>query len=410
MAKQLQLSIPTPCHEDWNAMAPVEKGKFCGSCQKQVVDFSNMSDRQVAEFFKKPILSLSKGGSVCGRFMTDQLDRAIEIPKKRIPWVKYFFQFAIPAFLVSIKASAQKTQGTVSAKMATKDTAKRGGIFLDQRFISGGVARRVCIKPVTGDTVIMPEVVIITPVKAQELSQIPNTNLAKALEGKVAGPVVMVVNNPNDNSLKRDLSKPSGINKLFGTITGKVTDEKGNPLAGISLLIKGTSIGCISAGDGTFSIDPKAEWEKIAIESSGVGLQTTETIFNKRDTSKKVIVMNFQTFGMVYIVHKSKKQLKNVPLIPVISDKPDAAIFKVSPNPVSSGANLNIEVNKVKEGYYTIVLINQSGQSVYRKEIWIDTEAGLLSIEVPSVAAGNYFLEMTNKKSGERFTEKIILQ
>ena len=96
MSKKLQLSIPTPCHEDWDDMTPVQqarpddpfgRGKFCGSCQKQVVDFSNMSDRQVAEFFKKP-----STGSVCGRFMTDQLDRSIEIPKKRIPWLKYFFQ------------------------------------------------------------------------------------------------------------------------------------------------------------------------------------------------------------------------------------------------------------------------------------------------------------------------------
>ena len=33
--------------------------------------------------------------------MEDQLDRDIDIPKKRIPWLKYFFQFAIPAFLAS---------------------------------------------------------------------------------------------------------------------------------------------------------------------------------------------------------------------------------------------------------------------------------------------------------------------
>jgi hypothetical protein len=103
MAKKIQLTIPEPCHENWDNMAPVEKGRFCGSCQKQVVDFSNMSDREVAHFFKKP-----STGSVCGRFMQDQLNRNIEIPKKRIPWVKYFFQIALPAFLLSTKISAQK--------------------------------------------------------------------------------------------------------------------------------------------------------------------------------------------------------------------------------------------------------------------------------------------------------------
>src|SRR6185436_3832810 len=116
MRKKIQLSIPTPCHENWDAMTPVEKGRFCGSCQKQVVDFSTMSDRQVAEFFKKP-----STGSVCGRFMSDQLGRIIEIPKKRIPWLKYFFQFAVPAFLVSLKSSAQhRREVIVTAQNAGK--------------------------------------------------------------------------------------------------------------------------------------------------------------------------------------------------------------------------------------------------------------------------------------------------
>ncbi|MER3498462.1 MAG: hypothetical protein C4308_07410 [Chitinophagaceae bacterium] len=85
------MQIPTPCHEDWDKITPVEKGRFCGTCQKQVVDFSEMSDRQIAEFFKN-----HSTGSVCGRFMTDQLNRDIQIPRKQLPWIKYFFSFLSP--------------------------------------------------------------------------------------------------------------------------------------------------------------------------------------------------------------------------------------------------------------------------------------------------------------------------
>src|SRR5690348_11399421 len=107
MAKRIQLSVENPCHENWENMSPSQKGRFCGSCQKQVVDFTNMTDAQVAAFFKKPAT-----GSVCGRFMQDQLERDFEIPRKRIPWIKYFFTVALPAFLVS-RTVAQETKSTI---------------------------------------------------------------------------------------------------------------------------------------------------------------------------------------------------------------------------------------------------------------------------------------------------------
>ncbi|ANE52910.1 T9SS type A sorting domain-containing protein [Flavisolibacter tropicus] len=98
------LSIPTPCHENWDQMTPVEKGRFCASCQKTVIDFTNMTDQQLAAYFKKPT------GSVCGRFVKDQLERNITVPTKRIPWLRYFFQFTLPAFLFSLKATGQKVE------------------------------------------------------------------------------------------------------------------------------------------------------------------------------------------------------------------------------------------------------------------------------------------------------------
>jgi hypothetical protein len=101
--KKFILTIPEPCHEDWEKMTPEAKGRFCGSCQKTVIDYTDMSDRQLAEFFKRPT------GSICGRLRPDQLDKELAVPRRRLPWVRYFFQFALPAFLVSLKAGAQKT-------------------------------------------------------------------------------------------------------------------------------------------------------------------------------------------------------------------------------------------------------------------------------------------------------------
>ena len=58
------------------------------------------------------------------------------------------------------------------------------------------------------------------------------------------------------------------------TITGRILDEKGAPLSGVSVLVKGTTLGVNSSSDGTYSIVVPAK-AKILIISS-VGLQSTE--------------------------------------------------------------------------------------------------------------------------------------
>jgi len=80
MKKQIQLSIPTPCHEDWDKMNPVEKGRFCDSCQKKVIDFSNMSDREIATFFKKP-----SSDSVVVGLCRISLKEALKYQRKEFP-------------------------------------------------------------------------------------------------------------------------------------------------------------------------------------------------------------------------------------------------------------------------------------------------------------------------------------
>jgi hypothetical protein len=73
----IMLSIPNPCSENWNKMTPQEKGRFCDTCQKCVVDFTAMTDAAVLDYFNK------NNGKICGRFDKRQLDRVLIINDKR---------------------------------------------------------------------------------------------------------------------------------------------------------------------------------------------------------------------------------------------------------------------------------------------------------------------------------------
>ncbi|MGB3007014.1 MAG: SusC/RagA family TonB-linked outer membrane protein [Chitinophagaceae bacterium] len=58
------------------------------------------------------------------------------------------------------------------------------------------------------------------------------------------------------------------------TITGKVTDETGNPLAKVSVLVKGTTTGTVTKEDGTYSLVLPANATTLVISS--IGMTSTE--------------------------------------------------------------------------------------------------------------------------------------
>jgi len=65
----MKLTIPKPCHENWEQMNPDEKGKFCSVCSKSVYDFTGFSDEEICNF------NFDFDQKVCGRFREDQLNR-----------------------------------------------------------------------------------------------------------------------------------------------------------------------------------------------------------------------------------------------------------------------------------------------------------------------------------------------
>lgn len=424
MSKKLQLTIAEPCHENWDDMSPVEKGKFCGSCQKQVIDFSHMSDRQVAEFFKKP-----STGSVCGRFMTDQLDREIEIPRKRIPWIKYFFQIALPALLVSVKVSAQKTPGI--NKVATKDTSRRMPLPEQTRTL-GMVARPEGFGDFKADTdTTTAKEPLITLQK--QLEQTPAIELAEALVGKIAVKKDTTLLPPTCSPIMGTIAYVPPANRLTkNELAGLVVDEFGQavPFATLETGKAGEMI--MADENGTFRI--KKAWlgkgNLLTVSSTGfdkvrIKAGTEEYLDGKlyvRMHSNIILpeVVITTTMGITRstkVVGYTTATVKGEILatqtttetnsLPTISEEDRLLVY---PNPVMAGMPLHLSFKKMEEGYYQFLLFSQAGQTLHQKEIWIDSEARVMDMEIPAVSAGAYFIVLTNKKTGKKYSEKFIIQ
>ena len=106
--QHLQLTIPEPCHQNWEQMTPTQQGRFCNACAKEVIDFSTMTDIQVLNYFTN--LTNEK---VCGRALPEQLDRTIsrpEQPRKRIFW---YWNYVVMFLMFFTKGNAAKAQGGI---------------------------------------------------------------------------------------------------------------------------------------------------------------------------------------------------------------------------------------------------------------------------------------------------------
>ncbi|MDJ1482258.1 carboxypeptidase-like regulatory domain-containing protein [Cytophagaceae bacterium YF14B1] len=84
MKNTISLSVANPCTEKWEHFTPTSQGGFCSSCSKNVIDFTQMSDQEVLDFFK------NKPAYTCGRFRPDQLktyavkNRSVTRPRRSL--------------------------------------------------------------------------------------------------------------------------------------------------------------------------------------------------------------------------------------------------------------------------------------------------------------------------------------
>ncbi len=196
MKKPFTLSIPQPCGEKFDQFQKTHTGGFCQSCQKEVIDFTQKSEKEIVAYFKEA------SGSTCGRFRENQL-------KGYTPNLSSSLKLKISYLGASILSMSLLSFFSVQPSQAQ-------------------------IKPASTQN----------PVKH------------------------------SDDSIKNKKGHLS--NEIEYELRGQLIDAEDNlPAIGVTILLKGSSIGTISNADGYFEFPRKVKKGEVLLFQA-VGYQTEE--------------------------------------------------------------------------------------------------------------------------------------
>lgn len=119
-ATSIKIQIPEPCTQDFSKMHPLPGGRYCDHCERTVVDFRGMTDREIVRIYQQ------RQGRVCGIFKDNQLDRALPLPqapKEGKPWAA--IAALSSALLFGNPASGQSTSERPLIQLAENNAKEK---------------------------------------------------------------------------------------------------------------------------------------------------------------------------------------------------------------------------------------------------------------------------------------------
>lgn len=469
--QQLQLSIPEPCHQNWQDMTPTQQGRFCNACAKEVIDFSTMSDSEVLNYF-----SSLKNEKVCGRAYPDQLDRAITKPKEIKKAKFWYWNYAAMFFLffskMSIKAQAQGQVIAVPAKIDVNNAlqGRVGGIMINNKKSISGKIIDAEDNPVPFATIKIKgtkqalgadangnysvkvnsktDVLEISAVgfEAKEVSckYFNSTDIVLTkLESKWLGEVVVTVGaiSYSDN----DYAAPANPKHVA------VLEVKDNgtmqPVSNATVLTKRTGDNkvdnAVTDKKGIYKLKRIKDYEtyKITIAAEGYLMQEImikETDFSERKEIKPVflekapVLSDFKKLDSIVVQSTNctiKKgyitgaavvsgqmisgiTIKNTltDTVKLITTKITGAL-KIYPNPVQRGNAFTLSLKLKQAGNYNVQIVDAAGRVVLQKQIYATAKDAIDKVQTDSRwSDGTYFIRVVDSNNKLISTSNLILQ
>jgi CarboxypepD_reg-like domain/Secretion system C-terminal sorting domain len=360
MPKAVQLQIPEPCHENWQQMTPNEQGRHCMSCQKTVVDFSIMSDKEILNYIS------TASSSVCGRFDNGQLNKHIPVEnnnKKRRVSLIYLWNLLIATFLVTGKGYAQGKPVIQTEAIPHKKPV-----------------------PMVGAVVLMSEdqLCVISPSSIRGHVFDINKN-------PIAGASIIIVGSKN--------GMVTGLTGNFAMNWPKKNKYKQIEVSAVGYETQVVNINELNWNNLEIFLKPTADvLDSVEVISYGtVGKLSVTTVCT---TTAGMMVMDYEQTRL----EKIKDALTD--WIPGI--KKDMLVF---PNPVIKGSSVNVKLNLKETGEYKMEVLDASGRVLSVQPVVVSAKDQ--TIPVPTNTAwstGVYWLRLTGKNFKNVAQSKVLIQ
>ena len=228
MHANTSLSIPQPCSESWAAMSPAAAGRHCAACAHTVVDFTLKTDAEILAY-----LAGAAAGRTCGRFAAGQLERPLQRAAPVAPAARW------RAWLAAAVAVWAVREGIGTAANAQATTEWRARYWGGPVPASGNVPpTRQFLVPAAPQ----PRPTIVLP-----LPTVPTVITLGMVSSQTRTPVL-------------PLALPALV--LRGVIIDAAT---GQGLPGVTVLLKGTTIGTSTDVDGAYELPVSAEMADVPV-------------------------------------------------------------------------------------------------------------------------------------------------
>jgi hypothetical protein len=349
--QKIQLTIPQPCHENWNQMTPQTQGRFCGSCAKTVIDFSAMTDAQLIHYFTN-----LKQENVCGRMHPDQLDRSIELPAPpQKKWMLYWQYLLAMLLFFFAKMQPGRAQQTVPK---TETQPHKKPVQFEEHVILGGLRFN-------------PEPLV---------TALPNKILI-ANEDGAAIPFASLSFLPSGINIAADSAGFINISRY--------AKNKTMIISAIGYEDKSVLLKALESATITLLKKPK-DLDEVVVQASGT-ITCTRTVGE---------IVSFTT-------HKTNKLSDTLQNLRSVFNP---AII-VYPNPVKKGNSSNFRLNLKQRGNISLSITDANGRLMKRQQYYVNSRVEILTIDIPaSWSSGIYIVGIADEKNNMLATQKIRVQ